>query len=80
MAAGRAVVTTDVPGCRETVQQGRNGFLVKVRDSASLAEAMWEFCKDPSLIARMGQASRDIAEEKFDVDKINGEIIANLAV
>jgi glycosyltransferase involved in cell wall biosynthesis len=75
MATGRAIITTDAPGCRETVQQGVNGFLVPVRDSVSLAKAMETFLVNPELIDRMGKESRRIATEKFDVDQVNAVIL-----
>lgn len=74
MAMGRAVVTTDVPGCRETVVVGRNGFMVPPRDARGLAEAMMRFCAEPALAARMGRQSRIMAEERFDVIKVNERI------
>jgi glycosyltransferase involved in cell wall biosynthesis len=75
MAMGRAVVTTDTPGCRETVVEGENGFLVPPRDAIGLEIAMRRFIAAPHLVARMGAASRRIAEEKFDVAKVNGAIL-----
>jgi glycosyltransferase involved in cell wall biosynthesis len=75
MAMGRPVITTDVPGCRETVDHGVNGFIVPVRDPAGLAEAMLTFIRKPELIAPMGHASRRIAEQNFDVHKINAVIL-----
>ncbi len=75
MAVGRPIVTTDVPGCRETVVQGLNGFLVPPRDPRALAEAMERFIAEPRLIAEMGRESRRIAEEKFDVRKVNALIL-----
>ena len=74
MAMGRAIVTTDAPGCRETVVDGENGFLVPVRDSAALAEAMCKLIKEPFLIETMSQKSYDIAREKYDVAKVNEEM------
>lgn len=71
MAMGRAVITTDMPGCRETVAEGVNGYLVPVKDSVKLAEAMERFITEPALIEQMGQASRRLAEEKYDVHKVN---------
>jgi len=71
MAMGRAVVTTDAPGCRETVREGENGFMVPVRDSGSLARALERFILNPGLCATMGQKSRQIAVEKYDVHKVN---------
>ena len=75
MAMGRPIITTDAPGCRETVQAGKNGFLVPVQDSKALAGAMEKFIEDPDLLKKMGAESRRIAEEKFDVHKVNLEIL-----
>ena len=80
MATGRAVVTTDVPGCRETVVSGVNGFIVPARAAEPLAEAMERFIGDPSLIAAMGQKSLEMARSTYDVKKINHRIIALLGV
>lgn len=74
MAIGRAIITTDVPGCRETVEEGVNGYLVPLKDSKKLAEAMKRFILEPELIARMGAESRKIAEQKYDVHIVNKEI------
>lgn len=73
MAMGRPVLTTDTPGCRETV--AGNGFLVPPRDPDALAAAMLRFINNPGLIASMGRASRRLAEERFDVRRINAEIL-----
>lgn len=75
MAMGRAVITTDVPGCRETVVDGVNGFLVPARDENALAQAMRKFVKDPSLIASMGRESYQMAVDRFDVHVINRQLI-----
>ena len=75
MAMGRAVVTTDAPGCRETVIEGVNGYLVPPRDAVSLAAAMERFIVDPSLARRMGAESRRIVEERYDVNLVNAEIM-----
>jgi glycosyltransferase involved in cell wall biosynthesis len=71
MAMGRAIITTDAPGCRETVRGDENGFLVPVSDSIALAGAMERFLRDPGLVAPMGMRSRAIAEEKYDVHLVN---------
>lgn len=76
MSMGRAVVTTDVPGCRETVVDGKNGFLTPFKDVDGVAEAMEKFITDPTLATTMGAASRQLAEEKFDVDKVNDDILS----
>ncbi len=75
MSMGRPIITTDTPGCRETVEDGVNGFLVPVRNSEALAEAMERFILDPDLTRKMGKESRRIAEEKYDVHKVNKVII-----
>ena len=71
MAMGRAIITTDAPGCRQTVEEGKNGFLVPVKSVQNLASAMEKFITTPSLIEQMGQASRKIAETKYDVEIVN---------
>jgi glycosyltransferase involved in cell wall biosynthesis len=80
MAMARPVITTDAPGCRETVIDGNNGFLVPVRNAEALAAAMERFILQPELIESMGQASRRIAEERFDVHKINQVILREMGI
>ena len=75
MAMGRPVITTDAPGCRETVREGVNGYLVPVSDVPALAVAMLRFVEKPSIIEPMGRESRKMAEESFDVRKINTRLI-----
>lgn len=75
MAIGRAVITTDVPGCRETVIDGVNGFLVPKWNSKALAEKMVYFIEHPEKIQIMGEASHRIAIEKFDANKVNQKLI-----
>lgn len=78
MAMGRPVITSDAPGCRETVVDGYNGFLVPVGDVQSLAMAMEQFILHPELVQVMGEASFRIAVEKYDVNKVNAVIMATL--
>jgi glycosyltransferase involved in cell wall biosynthesis len=66
MAMARPIITTDVPGCRETVNNGVNGFLIPARNADALAHAMLKFIVNPDLIASMGKESRRIAELRFD--------------
>ena len=75
MAVGRPIITTDTPGCRETVREGINGYLVPPRDSIALAAAMEKFIIEPALITKMGARSREIAEEKYDVRKVNQSML-----
>ena len=78
LATGRAVVTTDAPGCRETVERGVNGTLVPVGDARALAEACLKFATDAGLRERMGAASRALAERRFDVRAVNARIATAL--
>ena len=75
MATGRAVITTDAPGCRGTVLDGQNGFLIPVGDSDALYAAMRRFVDEPALAQTMGEASLRLVREKFDVDKVNAAIL-----
>ena len=75
MAIGRAVITTDVPGCRETVVDGVNGFLVEKWNPQALAEKMIYFIEHPEEIKKMGYESYKIAQDKFDADKVNKRLI-----
>ena len=76
MAIGRAVITTDTVGCRETVKDGVNGFLVPPYNSDVLAQKMMYFIKNPEMIIQMGIESRKIAEEKFDINKQNKKLMS----
>lgn len=80
MAMARPVITTDAPGCRETVQPGINGLLVPVRDVPALASAMEHILASPLLIESMALASRRLAEEKYDVRRVNAAMIAAMAL
>lgn len=80
MAMGRPVITTNAPGCRETVIDGENGFLVPPRSANALAAAMLRFVYDPALIVRMGMRSRELAEEKYDVRKVNAVMISAMGL
>lgn len=75
MAMGRAIITTDVPGCRDTVIDGLNGYIVPARNADALAKAMLKMLAQPQLLASMGQQGRVIAEQRFDVNKINKTIL-----
>ena len=79
MAMGRAIVTTDVPGCRATVSDGVNGLLVPARNAQALAGAMGRLAADPGLVARFGAASREVAETKYDVRLVTADILAFMA-
>lgn len=75
MATGRPVITTDMPGCREPIIEGENGFLVSPRDVTSLKAAMQRFIEAPSLVTSMAARSRDLAEKIYDVRKVNHQLL-----
>lgn len=75
MAIGRPVITTDVPGCRETVVDGVNGFLVPKWNPEALADKMCYFIENPEQVNKMGLKSYEIAQEKFDAEKVNSKLI-----
>lgn len=70
LSVGRPVITTDAPGCRETVKEGENGFLVPVKNAQAIADAMLRLCNDPQGVERMAAAARRYAETKFDVNYV----------
>ena len=80
MAMGRAIITTNAPGCRETVIDGENGFLIKVKSVYDLFQSMEKFISDNRLAERMGQRSREMAEDKYDVDKVNLKILNGMGI
>lgn len=80
MAMGRAIITTDAPGCRQTVEEGVNGNLVAPRSVDALVRAMEALLRSPGRIAAMGRQSRALAEEKFDVHKVNAYMLRKMGI
>lgn len=78
LAMGMPVITTDVPGCRETVQNGENGFLVPVKNSYELAQKMIYFIENPEVIEVMGAKGLQIAYLKYDVHSVNKSIYSEV--
>jgi glycosyltransferase involved in cell wall biosynthesis len=74
-ACGRAIVTTNAPGCREIVRNGENGLLVPVRDSQALAQALRLLIENASLRAVMGQRGRDIVVREFSLEQVVKETL-----
>jgi glycosyltransferase involved in cell wall biosynthesis len=72
-ACGRALVATDVPGCREIVQRGENGLLVPARNAAALADAIAVLAADPALRTQMGLKGRDLAASSFSIERVVAE-------
>ncbi len=71
LAMGRAIITTDTPGCRETVIDGENGFLVPVADAEALSVKIKIFLEQQKLIKIFGMASQALAKKRYDVKKVN---------
>jgi glycosyltransferase involved in cell wall biosynthesis len=80
MSMCRAVITTDAPGCRETVVDGETGFLVPVKSSDALIAAMERFILDPALARRLGQRGRSLAEDKYDVKRVNAVMLNEMGM
>ncbi|MBF7683424.1 glycosyltransferase family 4 protein [Acinetobacter sp. B5B] len=76
MAMGRAVITTNAPGCKETIVDGVNGYQVSVGSANDLAQAMQKIIIQPHDITRMGQASYDMVKTRYDVNLVNQHMIA----
>ena len=75
MSIGRPILTTDNVGCRETVTNGDNGYIVPKADAQALAERIIWFLKNREQWERMGKRSRELAKEKYDVHKVNARIM-----
>jgi glycosyltransferase involved in cell wall biosynthesis len=78
LATGRPVITTDAPGCRETVIDGQNGLQIPARNAQALAAACVRLADDAALRARMGHASRALAIGRYDVRLVNAMILDSL--
>lgn len=80
MATGRAVLTSDVPGCRDTVIDGKTGYLVPKRDVAALMEKMIMMIEKPDLRSAMGAAGLEYVTEKYDVHKVNTTMLQHMQI
>ena len=69
-ACGRAIVTTNVPGCRDAIEPDVTGILVPARNPEALSEAIEKLISEPHLRQQMGHAGRDLAEREFSIDKV----------
>jgi glycosyltransferase involved in cell wall biosynthesis len=78
MATGRPIITTDAPGCRETVEDGVNGYLIPIKDTYKLAEKMVWMIEHKAESVEMGEQSYRICKEKFDVNKVNEVILKTM--
>lgn len=80
MAMGRPIITTDVPGCRETVVNGSNGYLVQAKNVDALVDKMQYLAQRPDLVLKMGRKSREMAESTFDVKAVNRTILSTMGM
>jgi glycosyltransferase involved in cell wall biosynthesis len=80
MAVGRAIITTDLPGCRDTIEPGENGYLVTPRSADSLFSVMSPLADRLWLAAEMGRRSRELACARFDVHSINEILIYRMGL
>lgn len=76
MSCGKPIITTDMPGCRQTVDHGENGLLIHTGDVEALAAAMERFLLNNDLVIKMGRRSRQLAEDRYNVSKVNDSIIS----
>ena len=75
MATGRPIITTDAPGCRETVREGENGFLVPPGSADHLGEAMLRLLADPAMIRLMAMRSLDMVRDRYCADKVAASML-----
>jgi glycosyltransferase involved in cell wall biosynthesis len=80
MAMGRAIITTDAPGCRETVKNKYNGLLIRPRSVDDLVDAMEYLIQNPGEVSKMGSMSLTRARIEFDVDKVNNHMISAMKI
>lgn len=78
MSMGRAILTTNAPGCKETVVDGENGFLVEVQSVDDLVKKMYHLINHKNLIGIMGDNSRKLVLDKYDVEKVNQHMICEM--
>jgi len=80
MAKGRAIITSNAPGCKETVVDGENGYLTEVKNSDDVAMKMKMLIEHPETVEAMGKKSREMACEIFDVKKVNDTILRTMGM
>jgi glycosyltransferase involved in cell wall biosynthesis len=80
MATGRAVITTDTPGCRDPIEDGESGIIVPPRDVDALVAAMRSFVTNPDQAVKMGQRARTIAVQSYDVAHVNALLMEQMGL
>ena len=80
MSSGKAIITTDAPGCVETIDNNVNGLMVPVKDVQSLAKAMQYMIDNPIRLGEMADYARNKAEEQFVGNKVNATICETMGL
>lgn len=80
LAVGRPIITTNSIGCKEAINDNKNGFLVSIKDAKNLAEKMIYFIENPNQISIMAEESYNYCKSKFDVNIINNEMLKILNI
>lgn len=80
MAMGRAIITSNAPGCKETVVDGINGYLTEVKNAKDVAAKMRALIEHPETVSEMGEKSREMACDIFDVKKVNDTILRTMGI
>jgi len=80
MAMEMPIITTNAPGCKETVENDINGYLVDVESVEQLTDAIKKFIDNPTLILKMGKQSLEIARRKYDVNRVNQDILSSVLI
>ena len=80
MSIGRPIITTNVPGCKETVVHGKNGYIVKMKSSNELVKAMSKMINNVKQLQKMGSYSRKLVAERFNVYNVNAIILKEIGI
>ena len=80
MAMARPIITTDTNGCRDTVIDGKTGYIVPIKDVDKLADAMLSFIRNPLLIEKFGKEARLLCEDKYDVKRVNRDMFEIMGI
>ncbi len=80
MASARAIITTNTPGCKETVIEGKNGFFTAIHNPRDLAEKMKYFIDHPEKVSEFGQKSYDLCKNKYEVSIINKRMLGIMGI
>ena len=80
MSIGRPIISTNVPGCKETVVHGKNGYIVEMKSSNELVIAMSKMINNVKQLQKMGSYSRKLVAERFNVYNVNATILKEIGI